>query len=39
MLACVCNELAHRFGIGHATIQLERGDAAHPCRQEPDHVV
>jgi cobalt-zinc-cadmium efflux system protein len=39
MLACVCNELAHRFGIGHATIQLEHGDAAHPCRQEPDHVV
>ena len=39
MLACVCNELASRFGIGHATIQLERGDAAHPCRQEPDHVV
>jgi len=39
MLACVCNELAHRFGIVHATIQLEHGDSAHPCRQEPDHVV
>ena len=39
MLSCVCNELARRFGIGHATIQLERGDSAHPCRQEPDHVV
>ena len=39
MLAQVCDELAHRFGIGHATIQLERGDSAHPCRQEPDHVV
>src|SRR5436189_2558018 len=39
MLACVCDELAQRFGIGHATIQFERGDAAHPCRQEPDHVV
>src|SRR5436190_113653 len=39
MLACVCDDLAHRFGIGHVTIQFERGDAAHPCRQEPDHVV
>lgn len=24
-------ELEHRFGIGHATIQIERGDAEHPC--------
>jgi len=39
MLACVCDDLERRFGIGHATIQFERGDAAHPCRQEPDHVV
>ena len=39
MLACVCDGLAQRFGIRHATIQLELGDSAHPCRQEPDHVV
>ncbi len=24
-------ELERRFGIGHATIQIERGDADHPC--------
>jgi cobalt-zinc-cadmium efflux system protein len=24
-------ELERRFGIGHATIQIERGDAEHPC--------
>jgi cobalt-zinc-cadmium efflux system protein len=39
MLACVCDELARRFGIRHATIQLEHGDSSHPCRQEPDHVI
>jgi cobalt-zinc-cadmium efflux system protein len=37
MIAQVCCELEERFAIGHATIQLERGDAAHPCKQEADH--
>jgi cobalt-zinc-cadmium efflux system protein len=27
----VSGELERRFGIGHATIQIERGDANHPC--------
>ena len=26
-----CGELRHRFGIEHATLQLERGTAAHAC--------
>jgi cobalt-zinc-cadmium efflux system protein len=33
------NELRERFGIGHATIQVETGDALHPCPLAPDHVV
>jgi cobalt-zinc-cadmium efflux system protein len=32
-------ELHHRFGIEHATIQLETGDPAHPCPLAPAHVV
>lgn len=39
MIAHLCHELEEHFAIGHATIQLERGDSAHPCKQEPDHVV
>jgi cobalt-zinc-cadmium efflux system protein len=27
----VSGELERRFGIGHATLQIERGDADHPC--------
>lgn len=27
----VTRELERRFGIGHATLQIERGDAEHPC--------
>jgi cobalt-zinc-cadmium efflux system protein len=27
----VSRELERRFGIGHATLQIERGDAEHPC--------
>jgi cobalt-zinc-cadmium efflux system protein len=34
----VCEEMAHGFGIGHTTIQVERGDG-HACCLEPDHVV
>ena len=30
-LARICDELRHRFGIGHATIQVERGDRGVEC--------
>ncbi len=39
LLARTCEELRERFNIGHATLQLERGDAAHPCRFAPEEVV
>jgi cobalt-zinc-cadmium efflux system protein len=32
LLAKACRELHDRFDIEHATIQIERGDPAHPCR-------
>jgi cobalt-zinc-cadmium efflux system protein len=32
-----CHTLDHRFGIHHATIQIEAG--VHECRLAPDHVV
>jgi cobalt-zinc-cadmium efflux system protein len=35
----LCRDLEHRFGIHHATVQVERGDGAHPCKLAPDHVV
>ena len=38
-IAQVANELRQRFGVGHATIQLEIGDKQHPCALAPDHVV
>ena len=38
-LARVQHELKARFGIGHATLQLETGDARHPCALAPDHLV
>ena len=31
MLGGIAEELCDRFGIGHATIQLETGDPVHPC--------
>ena len=31
LLARVCEELHDRFGIEHATLQLESGNEAHPC--------
>jgi len=37
--AQVSTELRERFGVGHATIQVETGDALHPCPLAPDHVV
>jgi len=38
-IAQVADELRQRFGVGHATIQLEIGDARHPCPLAPEHVV
>jgi cobalt-zinc-cadmium efflux system protein len=37
-LSEVCGKLKARFGIGHATLQVET-DATHPCALEPEHVV
>jgi cobalt-zinc-cadmium efflux system protein len=39
LLMQACRELAHRFGIGHATLQVEAGDPAHPCALAPAEVV
>jgi cobalt-zinc-cadmium efflux system protein len=39
LLEQVRRELHDRFGIEHATIQLETGDPAHPCPLAPAHVV
>jgi cobalt-zinc-cadmium efflux system protein len=37
LLIETCQTLEHRFGIHHATIQIEAG--LHECRLAPDHVV
>ena len=37
-LAAATDALSHRFKIAHATLQIEKGDAA-VCVLEPDHVV
>jgi cobalt-zinc-cadmium efflux system protein len=37
LLTDTAHELEHRFGIHHATIQIEAG--VHECRLAPDHVV
>ena len=37
-LAQICNDLHARFGIGHATTQVEV-DPSHPCALAPDTVV
>ncbi|HET9149277.1 MAG TPA: cation diffusion facilitator family transporter [Alphaproteobacteria bacterium] len=37
-LARIADDLYHRFGIGHATIQVETGEGG-VCALEPDHVV
>lgn len=39
VLAHVAHALLERFGIDHATLQVETGDPDHPCRLVPDHVV
>jgi cobalt-zinc-cadmium efflux system protein len=38
-LAGLCAALRHRFGIAHATLQIEAGDPAHPCSLAPPGVV
>ena len=39
LLPRASHELRHRFGIGHATIQLETEQLARQCELRPDHVV
>ena len=39
LLHHAAEELRERFGIGHATFQLEAGDPAHPCPLASDQVV
>ena len=39
LLHHVSEELRNRFSIGHATLQLESGDPAHPCSLASDMVV
>ena len=39
LLHDVCDELRERFGIGHATTQIECGNCDRPCQQAPVHVV
>ena len=35
----LAEQLQLRFAIGHATIQVETGDAMAPCKLAPDHLV
>lgn len=35
----LAEDLEHRFGIGHATIQIETGDDAHPCSLAPEGSI
>ncbi|MBC7673009.1 MAG: cation transporter [Polaromonas sp.] len=39
LIASACRQLRDRFGIAHATLQLERGLAAHPCELAEPSVV
>lgn len=39
LLSRINRELHEMFGIDHTTVQFELGDATHPCRQAPAHVV
>ena len=38
-LATVCQEVHERFGIGHATLQIETATGRVPCALAPEHVV
>ena len=39
LLARVADELREKFNIGHATLQMESGDPAHPCDLAPSDTV
>ena len=39
LLVTASRELAEKYGIGHATLQIEAGDPAHPCVLAPADVV
>ncbi len=39
LLPDICTQIHERFGIGHATIQLETPELARQCALRPDHVV
>jgi cobalt-zinc-cadmium efflux system protein len=39
LLHDTAHELKHRFGIGHATFQVESGDGTYPCALAPGDVV
>jgi cobalt-zinc-cadmium efflux system protein len=39
MLLEVCDTLRDKFGISHATVQIERGHGPHPCVLAPNEVV
>ncbi len=39
LLRRACGELRDRFGVGHATIQVEDGDPAQPCALASEHVI
>ncbi len=39
ILGRINHELRARYGITHTTMQFERGDAEHPCRQAPEAVL
>ena len=39
LLVQINNELRELFGIQHTTVQFERGDTSHSCKQAPAEVV
>ena len=39
LLRRACHELRDRFGVGHATLQVEDGDPDQPCALAPEHVI
>jgi len=39
LLSRACQELHDQFGIDHATLQFEHGDADYPCRLAPAETV
>ena len=38
-LATLCRELRQRFGVQHATVQIESGDPRYPCHLAPADTV